>query len=1122
MNICLGMSEKTWKCEYCPPSEYGDGRNSNLGSYDVAEGFSTQQEFVNHLEKCHLLVKVTQGGKEYICRYGPLGICACHSNKHISFSNQRDYEHHLVSQHLLRSPPGLKRSSQPPTIPKTFLLNHSNTPHWSVFQSSVNLPAVLNDPSYRQTDIFSRTWGEQFESAEVQLSPKLPVIDENDFTEYLKKLGIRGGILQKNTRFSSSHSGIPSRRSTRSSLSSHTAAITPSDKLQEDLITHHTMDSLNSVPEMFFSSEFSLKQQKTFYRVIPLRPRSNFALADAYPMVNQSSPSAISQAEDFVRQHDRLTQYLDVVELHLANQVSKKSGVFFEAVCTHDVVRDRLNEALTQIKLVRNKLKIVDSSTTHAAMRLHRLVRRKANYRILLEKLKVIAGLQAAQPTIQILLRGNDFCAALELVATTQSLLRSSSDITPSLVNGPAGSDAHQESQTQRQQQQQQQIVCLRHLSAQMVEISRFVRHMIEAEFEAAVRQFLEPRASSDLQYIGPDLVPCLQGLLHTKRYDFVSAFRAELLRQIKLAQVNSSASTNSGTTNSDAPFRERLRTMSNESWIQLIADRCATLKDLLNHAKEAFQIFTVTMSSCLSSNYDLTNDVVSGLTTQLRSTLQTATNMAQKHIADLVSLRNRLTILNASNTGSPQSSVTSDRHYSPNMPQHATNNPSDPSSGDGSVDRLTLEESIRLVNILEVFQDFLIQVITSSQSTSATDVEETDKNEPQTTMSPMPRGSVSILNRLIFSLTRNSIQRFHNERNAKLEVILNQERWQAVPVPTHVQQLVSRHLVGRLQNGIKPDVDSPSLPSLSDCKRNGVPFVTRQSPTGRTISPLPNEVSSCLTLGGERYVVVGTLLFLLPMMMEYVGLANDLPKKSWSVKELTNRLADLLHTFNSRTCQLVLGAEARKAADLPTISARNLALASRSLQLVVRCIPVLEFFFESLIPSDARGDSQTTPAKSLSVPNQLRQENALKQVENLFHEHIGQINDKLFSLLSRRIQDHLNIWQVRPPTPSVELRTICRAFSRMTEMTNDVLPVDVLVPIILRAHNEFKAQLRHRLTQLGITADGGPKQSLIDSELTFYMNQLRCLSPRLSKFTDDFMDVWPDPARFTSAADQG
>ncbi|VDP74117.1 unnamed protein product [Echinostoma caproni] len=126
------------------------------------------------------------------------------------------------------------------------------------------------------------------------------------------------------------------------------------------------------------------------------------------------------------------------------------------------------------------------------------------------------------------------------------------------------------------------------------------------------------------------------------------------------------------------------------------------------------------------------------------------------------------------------------------------------------------------------------------------------------------------------------------------------------------------------------------------------------------------------------------------------------------------------------------------------------------------------------------------------------------------FGEHVNQINDKLYNLLSSRIQDRLCAWSVRPPTPSPEIRAICRALTRMVEMINDVMPTDMLTPILLRAHAEFKTQLRRRLGELNIIADGGPMQSLVDLELTFYTNQLRALVPELSKFEEDFSDVWP------------
>ncbi|KAF6778580.1 hypothetical protein AHF37_01849 [Paragonimus kellicotti] len=223
----------------------------------------------------------------------------------------------------------------------------------------------------------------------------------------------------------------------------------------------------------------------------------------------------------------------------------------------------------------------VDTSVTYAALRLHRLVRRRANYRILLQKLKVIASLQAAQPTIQMLLRSNDFCAALDLVASTQDLLvlsSSTSDDRPHTTSDSANS-------------QFRQLTCLRHLNAQLTEISRFVRHMIEAEFEAALCQFMEPRTSCG-QYVEPDLVPCLLGLLHIKRHDFVSAFRAELIRQVKRTQqryCTGVASTVQDSTKPSISMKERLRDLSNEAWLQLIANRCTEFQALLSRAERCF-----------------------------------------------------------------------------------------------------------------------------------------------------------------------------------------------------------------------------------------------------------------------------------------------------------------------------------------------------------------------------------------------------------------------------------------------------------------------------------------------------------------------------------------------------
>ena len=62
------------------------------------------------------------------------------------------------------------------------------------------------------------------------------------------------------------------------------------------------------------------------------------------------------------------------------------------------------------------------------------------------------------------------------------------------------------------------------------------------------------------------------------------------------------------------------------------------------------------------------------------------------------------------------------------------------------------------------------------------------------------------------------------------------------------------------------------------------------------------------LQVAGQRYHVVNTQLLLLSMLREYLAFRDAVPAFS---AEVAQRVLELLKVFNSRTCQLVLGAGA-------------------------------------------------------------------------------------------------------------------------------------------------------------------------------------------------------------------
>lgn len=136
----------------------------------------------------------------------------------------------------------------------------------------------------------------------------------------------------------------------------------------------------------------------------------------------------------------------------------------------------------------------------------------------------------------------------------------------------------------------------------------------------------------------------------------------------------------------------------------------------------------------------------------------------------------------------------------------------------------------------------------------------------------------------------------------------------------------------------------TPDIQETVDCF-----FRSIARPEIRPVSKAEEDRKDKIIVNGESYVVVGAALFFLPQLLEYCNCVDNLPT---AAPDLLTRLVELLKTFNSRTCQLVLGAGALPLVGLKTISSRNLALASRSLQLIALFIPLLkDHFKERLAP---------------------------------------------------------------------------------------------------------------------------------------------------------------------------
>ena len=129
----------------------------------------------------------------------------------------------------------------------------------------------------------------------------------------------------------------------------------------------------------------------------------------------------------------------------------------------------------------------------------------------------------------------------------------------------------------------------------------------------------------------------------------------------------------------------------------------------------------------------------------------------------------------------------------------------------------------------------------------------------------------------------------------------------------------------------------------------------------------------------------MGAALILVQIVSEYCRCSSHLPVIA---VQLSRHVIDLLRTFNSRCCQLVLGAGAVHVAGLKMITISNIALVSRALQLVLWLLPHIKVHFQQF---EQNGNSSNNSMLS-----------GYLTVEKDFISHVKELEIKMFSIVGQ------------------------------------------------------------------------------------------------------------------------
>ena len=216
-------------------------------------------------------------------------------------------------------------------------------------------------------------------------------------------------------------------------------------------------------------------------------------------------------------------------------------------------------------------------------------------------------------------------------------------------------------------------------------------------------------------------------------------------------------------------------------------------------------------------------------------------------------------------------------------------------------------------------------------------------------------------------------------------------------------------------------------------------------------------EVPFCVSASAHMFLL---------MICDYCTMCSTLPSIA---SELGLKTAELVKIYNSKICQLVLGAGAISVSGLKTITIRNMALAKRSLEIIVQVVPVVKKHFENMHHDKIKSKSRLSEIKSgvnnLSLDASFRQfDLAVKHLSN----HADELEEKMLTVAEFHLQQQLSKWN--PPNqsannassvPSANFKALCKQVTKLYESVVDIWCNDAVYKLMLKVHERFIASIK-------------------------------------------------------------
>ena len=225
---------------------------------------------------------------------------------------------------------------------------------------------------------------------------------------------------------------------------------------------------------------------------------------------------------------------------------------------------------------------------------------------------------------------------------------------------------------------------------------------------------------------------------------------------------------------------------------------------------------------------------------------------------------------------------------------------------------------------------------------------------------------------------------------------LLDQDTWNAEDFSEKDNVLLQRILGSMSSDPPEWTKGKPIWEDAGPSADGAPPLTNGELSTNRTTNgtSTPNGQSASKTaakpayIDETRYLLVHSVTALLAPIDTFLSLTSSLPSMT---PQISTALLDVLRTFNSRSCQLILGAGATRSAGLKNITTKHLALASQALSFIIALVPYLRECVRRHFPGGQVGVLAE-----------------FDKTKRLYQDHQVGIHDKLVEIMTSRSQAHV------------------------------------------------------------------------------------------------------------------